>query len=259
VRLLPAIVCLLVCSTGQAETVRPGRNNLSIRGQDQDIYFYSGSAGSKWSKPPVLFLPGDGGWRGAAVSIAETISSWGYDVYGFDTKRYLESFTPGNATLEPPQMGQDMESLGQWISARNPGRSVVIGWSQGAGMGVLAIASDGGKYLFQGLITLGMPESAVLGWKWKDTLAVLARREPDEPHFAIDPLLPAISPLPLWMIHATGDEYTRPEIARRLFASAKEPKRIQIIEGGNHRFDGRREEFFQSLKEGLAWVTGRSR
>jgi len=49
------------------------------------------------SSVAVIFLPGDGGWRGTAVAMGRTIASWGYDVYGFDTKKYLAAFTISGA------------------------------------------------------------------------------------------------------------------------------------------------------------------
>jgi fermentation-respiration switch protein FrsA (DUF1100 family) len=105
-----------------------------------------------------------------------------------------------------------------------------------------------------GVLALGLPESAVLGWSWKDTLAVVARREPDEPRFSVKPLLPAVSPTPLCMIHASQDEYTTAAMTRSLYILANQPKRLVEIEGGNHRFDGKRAELFQALREGLEWV-----
>lgn len=109
------------------------------------------------------------------------------------------------------------------------------------------------------MITLGLPESAVLGWQWKDTLAVLARREPDEPHFPVRPLLASLAPAPLLMIHGCEDEYTRPAEAREMFALAREPKRLVEIRGANHRFDGRRDELFRAVQEGLAWMASPAR
>ncbi|HWR54794.1 MAG TPA: AcvB/VirJ family lysyl-phosphatidylglycerol hydrolase, partial [Bryobacteraceae bacterium] len=81
---LTAIVALALASgcAAQGDEARI----VSIRGVPQDVYHY-GSGGRH--RGTVMFLPGDGGWRGFAVNVAEEMASWGYDVYGFDTKRYL--------------------------------------------------------------------------------------------------------------------------------------------------------------------------
>src|SRR6185295_8774725 len=80
-----------------AATHTPGRNSAWVRSQAQDIYFYPAQGALRGS---VLFVPGDGGWRGFAIDIAQVIAQGGYDVYGLDTKRYLESFTGRTALRE---------------------------------------------------------------------------------------------------------------------------------------------------------------
>jgi len=223
---------------------------LVIRGKNQSVALLASATGNH--DRAILFLPGDGGWRGMAIRIAETMTRWGYDVYGFDTKRYLESFSENGTSLTPDLMRQDIQTAARWIRARGARRVVIVGWSQGAAMGVLAATDkpDG----IDGVITLGLPQSAVLGWNWKDSLTVLARREPDEPHFSVGPLMRRLAPVPLWMIHGTEDEYTTPEQARILFAGARDPRRLVEIQGGNHHFDGRLAEFYRALQEGLEWV-----
>ena len=202
----------------------------------------------------VIFLPGDGGWRGAAVSMARTIASWGYEVFGFDTKKYLEGFSQDGANLSREQMTADMRFVADRVGSLTKKRVILVGWSQGAGMAVAAASGAQARGPVYGVVTLGLPQSAVLGWDWKATLAVIARREPDQPSFAVKPLLPRVAPAPLWMIHGAQDEYTTPEVARSLFDVASEPKRIEEIPGANHRFDGHQDELYISLKKGLAWI-----
>lgn len=206
----------------------------------------------------VMFLSGDGGWRGAAVSMCRTIASWGYDVYAFDTKKYLESFSEAGSRLSLGEMASDLRMLASRVAGISNRRVILAGWSQGAGMAVAAAsgAVERGEPI-QGILTLGLPESAVLGWDWKATLAVIARREPDLPSFEVKPLLPGVAPAPLWMIHGTEDEYTARVAARRLFETAGEPKRLEEIQGANHRFDGHTDEMYQSVRKGLKWVASR--
>jgi pimeloyl-ACP methyl ester carboxylesterase len=131
---------------------------------------------------------------------------------------------------------------------------ILVGWSQGAGMAVAAVSGGQARSPIHGVITLGLPESAVLGWDWKATLAIVARRDPDQPTFPVKPLLGNIAPTPIWMIHGSEDEYTTPETARELFQAVSAPKQLREIGGANHRFDGHQDELFRSLKEGLEWI-----
>ncbi len=206
------------------------------------------------STTAVIFLPGDGGWRGAAVSMGRTIAGWGYDVYGFDTKKYLETFSDSGLKLSPKDLASDVRLVASQVSGASHRRVVLVGWSQGASMSIAAVSGLKSPSQISGVVTLGLPETGVLGWDWKATLAIIARREPDQPTFAVKPLLPGASPMPVWMIHGTEDEYTTPEIARSLFQSTQEPKRLEEIQGANHRFDGHQDELYRSLKKGLSWI-----
>jgi type IV secretory pathway VirJ component len=202
----------------------------------------------------VLFLPGDGGWRGAAVRMAQTIASWGYDVYGFDTKKYLEE-TSTVAVRSTDTLAADMRSLAEQINAVAKKPVLIVGWSQGAAMAVAAGAGLKNGSPIRGVLTLGLPEAGVLGWDWRATLSSLARREPAEPCFPTSPLLPLLTPTKVWMIYGLHDEYTRPDNERALFRAASEPKRLQEIAGANHRFDGHQDELFRSMKAGLQWMS----
>jgi pimeloyl-ACP methyl ester carboxylesterase len=228
---------------------------LSLRGKAQSIVRLQPTAGA--SRVTVVFLPGDGGWRGAAVTMARKILTWGYDVYGFDTKKYLETFSRDGSTLTQNQLAGDLRSLAEQLRRGSPRPVIFVGWSQGAGMAVAAAsASSQARSPIHGVVTVGLPESAVLGWDWKATLATIARREPDQPTFLVKPLLSNIAPVPVWMIHGSDDEYTSLQAERVLFQAMNEPKRLEEITGANHRFDGHEDQFYRSLKAGLEWIAG---
>jgi fermentation-respiration switch protein FrsA (DUF1100 family) len=231
-----------------------GKNAVSIRGQVQDIYYYPAKASGGYHIP-VLFVPGDGGWRGFAVEIAQTMSQWGYDVYGLDTKRYLESFT-GKTALKESDVMSDFGRIAAWIHDRHTGRIVLAGWSEGAGLCLLGASPSENKELFSGVITLGLPEQNTLGWRLADYLTWITKRSPNEPVFRSMDYMSTIAPLRLWMLQSTRDEYVPIEVSRSLFTAAQEPKKFFVIEATNHRFDGNRSELFQLLKEGLQWLTG---
>ncbi|MEI9812191.1 MAG: AcvB/VirJ family lysyl-phosphatidylglycerol hydrolase [Acidobacteriota bacterium] len=202
----------------------------------------------------VLFLPGDGGWGGLAVTMGRQIASWGYVVYGFETKSYLEMFSQDGRTLSREQMAEDVRTLASSIAGTTHLPVILVGWSQGAAMAVAAAADSKKAGEVRGVLTLGLPESAVLGWDWKATLAIIARREPNQPHFAVLPLLPKIAPKPIWMVHGTEDEYTPPRAARAQFDAASEPKKLEVIGDADHRFSGHRDALYASIKRGLAWI-----
>lgn len=248
---------LLVCAVFVPVLLFAGEETLPLTVRGKALNLTRLQPTQTVTKTAVIFLPGDGGWRGAAVTMAKTIASWGYDVYGFDTKKYLESFSVDGAKLSQDQMAVDMKVLSEhvWSTANKP--VLFVGWSQGAGMAVLAASRDPSRSRIRGVLTLGLPRSAVLGWDWKATLATVARREPDEPAFLVKPLLANMAQMPIWMIYGSADEYTNTESVRDLFTAASQPKRLQTVLGANHRFDGHEDELYRSLKEGLEWIAAR--
>jgi dienelactone hydrolase len=248
-----AIPLLLALSFG-ATHVLAAETTMTVQVRGRTFSMAQLAPSNKTSEVAVIFLPGDGGWRGAAVSMSRTISSWGYDVFGFDTKKYLETFSEGGRKLASEELAADVRLVANQVAGPSQRRVVLVGWSQGASMSVAAVSGIKSRSPIHGVVTLGLPESGVLGWDWKATLAIIARREPDQPTFPVKPLLPAASPVPVWMIHGTDDEYTTSEVARSLYEVTSEPKRLEEITGANHRFDAHQDELYRSLKKGLAWV-----
>lgn len=239
----------MLCAA-QPVPLRPGRNSIPVRGVPQAVYYYSGGAG-RLDRPCILFLPGDGGWRGFAVTVATQLAAWGYDVYGLDTRAYLEGFT-GRTVLKEEDVAMDMRSLAEAVRGKR--QVVLLGWSEGAGLLVLGAAAPA-KDAYAGLITMGLGDKNVLAWRFVDNITYLTKRPPNEPGFSALRYMSRISPLPLVMMQSANDEYVGRDEANRLFNMAAEPKRLVLIEAQNHRFDGAQPEFFRQLKQALEWIT----
>lgn len=251
-RILISVAAMATCLAASAPAaVHPGRNKLSLREQEQEIYFYP-AAGVGW-QGTVLFTPGDGGWRGFAVIIAETLAASGYDVYGLDTHRYLESFT-GPRVLKTSEIAADFRQIAAWIAEGKAGRVVLLGWSEGAGLSLAAAADPRNKDIFGGVIAVGTSEQNILAWHWSDMMAQLRKKLPNEPTFASADYVGRVTPLPLFMIASSGDEYVSTEATRKLFSVASDPKRLAVVEASDHKYAGAKEEFFGTLREALQWV-----
>ena len=234
-----------------AENPILGKNEVTIRGQRQKVYFYRAQGSGPHRK--VLFAPGDGGWRGFAITITEELAKAGYDVYCIDTRRYLESFT-GPAPLSPAQISVDFKQLARWIQQGSQEHILLAGWSEGAGLELAATADADNRTLFDGLVAIGMPEYNVLAWRWTDIGAQIAKTLPHEPTFKSGDFVAKVSPLPLFVIASTSTEYITPEATRALFSQAREPKRLVMIDARDHKYSGNTEGFFRALREGLNWI-----
>lgn len=247
-----AVACafvLIACIPSLGQAPAPGRNNLSIRGQAQDVYFFPGAGTGPHRK--VLFAPGDGGWRGFAITIAEQLASAGYDVYGLDTRRYLKSMT---GSLNPAQIASDFAQIARWLVQGSSERVLLVGWSEGAGLALAAGADPSSRNTYGGLVFIGMTEFNILGWRWRDVGAEIVKKLPNEPTFKSADYIMRVAPLPVFMIASTHDEYISVSATQQLFSTARDPKRLVMIEADDHKYSGKTDEFFHSLKEGLTWI-----
>lgn len=231
----------------------PGKNALIIRGQPQDVYFYP-AQGAPANAQKVLFLCGDGGWEGLSLSIAAEMAKAGYDVYGFDTKRYLESFTTDNGALKDTDVQQDLAQVAKWMQTRWRERVTLVGQSEGAGLAVLAAAAPNNQDVFNGVIALGLSSTAELGWSLRDDVTYITHADPNEPLVRATDYLPKVVPLPFCMIQSSVDQFITKQEVDALFATAQQPKLYKVVEAQNHSFAGNLDGFFQALREGLAWV-----
>lgn len=248
---LGALAILLLATVASAETAAPGRNTVTIRSHKQKIHYYPATGARVNQK--ILFAPGDGGWHGWAITVAETMARWGYDVYGLDTKAYLDSFT-GKTALTETDVMNDFREIAEWMTDRSGERVTLVGWSAGAALGVLGAAGDGNKKTFTGLVVFGLGDENVLAWHWWDNVISLVKK-PNVPTFRVADYMAKVAPLPLLVIQSGHDEYVSLDEANRLFAVADEPKRFVLVQAHNHSFGGNRDGFYGTLREGVQWVS----
>jgi len=245
-------LCWATLAAAQPPTQEPvpGKNDVTIRGEHQEVYYLPATGNPL--RRTILYAPGIGGWKGWAITVGETMASWGYDVYGLDTKVYLDSFTTKSSNLSEADITRDMQALGEWASRGSTTPVIFVGWSEGAGVGVLALAGAE-KKPFVGLATFGLEDSNVIAWHWSENLTSIVKK-PHEPTFQASDYMEKIAPLPLMMIQSTHDQYVDVDEAKRLFAVAHDPKRFELVQADNHRFDGNHDQFFLVLREGLQWI-----
>ncbi len=247
-----AVILCLLPATALAE-LHPELNHVAIRGQQQNLYFFPAAKVGSGSKGTVLFSPGDGGWRGFAISVAQHIAAAGYDTYGFDTRLYLSSFTTKENTLNPSDVMRDYGELIRLIQGKNRSPVLLVGWSEGAGLDLLAAVAAENTALIAGFVAIGLPTRSILGWRSADTLTWITKRLPKEPTFASSDYLGKLE-VPFFMIHSRGDEFTPVSDAEQMFNLPKSRKRLIVLNARNHRFDGAHDEFFANLANGLEWI-----
>jgi pimeloyl-ACP methyl ester carboxylesterase len=222
---------------------------FTIRGKTQDIHIY-GTSGN----PPIIVSSGDGGWFGFSVSVANFLAEQGYFVIGFNSKRYLESFTTKESTLKIADVSRDYQTLLDYSMQSNSTPPILVGISEGAGLSLLAATLPENKSKIKGLLLLGLPNENELAWKWSDFKIWFTHKTPNEPIFRADEVISKVSPVPFAEIHSTHDEFISLEDEKKIFALAQPPKKMWAIEAKNHRFSDNRETLEHNLLEALQWI-----
>jgi type IV secretory pathway VirJ component len=227
---------------------------ITIRGKTLTLTYYAPEGGAP--KGTIFMGSGDVGWVGLAVDLAEFLSRQQYAVVGINVRQYLAAFTSGKSHVEPAQVGGDYAAIAQLMRSRGtlPGPVVVSGVSEGAALAVLAGADSANHAWIKGVITMGLPPTAELAWRWSDAASWITKKDPNEPSFEPKTVIASVSPLPLWMIQSTKDEYVTEQDYRVFENAARPPKRLVLIEANNHRFTNRLEELHKQFLAGLAWI-----
>jgi type IV secretory pathway VirJ component len=232
----------------------PATEPLTIRGQEQSVRVYGKRGG-----PVAVVASGDGGWVHLGPYVAEFLSSKGYFVVGFDSKAYLSSFTKGGTTLSTTDVPGDFAVLVDYASKGAIAAPVLCGVSEGAALAVLATTNDITKAKVAGVIALGLPDQAELGWRFRDSMIYVTKGVPKEPLFSTAEVIGKLAPLPLVAIHSTRDEFVSVDDITRVMSRALEPKQLWLIEATDHRFSGKEQELDQKLLDAIAWMKTRRR
>jgi fermentation-respiration switch protein FrsA (DUF1100 family) len=225
-------------------------DTVTLRGQAQTVRLY----GTRGSGDPVIVSSGDGGWIHLGPYVAELLAAKGFFVIGFDARAYLAGFTSGSATLRPQDEPGDYRLLCQYAARGSDKKVILIGVSEGAGLSVLAATDPQTKPAIGGVVGLGLPDLNELGWRWRDALIYITHGVPKEPTFSAAAIVNRVSPIRLALIHSTQDEFVPLAEVQKVFAAAREPKKLLIVKASNHRFSDNLPDFGRRLLEALDWV-----
>ena len=122
-------------------------------------------------------------------------------------------------------------------------------------MAVLAAAAPENHSWIAGAITMGLPATAEIAWRWSDFTTWFTKHDAAEPSIKARDFLAAVSPLPLVMIQSTRDEYVPSADYRDLESVARAPYQQVLIDASNHRFTDKMQELKQAFDRALSWIS----
>jgi alpha-beta hydrolase superfamily lysophospholipase len=250
---LPVCLGLAVLVTLAVPARAATTEKLDIRGQAVGLSVYPARGQARGT---IIMASGDVGWVGLAASLADEYSAEGYIVLGLNVRQYLSAFTSSKAHLQPSDVPGDYRAILAFARDNSLlARPVIVsGVSEGAALAVLAASDAHNHDWIDGVITMGLPPTAELAWRWSDSLTWITKRDAAEPSFAPHEVIGSVSPVPLYMIQSTRDEYVTPADYERFRVKARDPKQLVLIDASNHRFTDRRKELSAAFTQGLAWI-----
>ncbi len=244
-------ILFLCLATAPCIAASSSKVTTRLRGVDQTLYYFAPQSPEK--NEVILVLSGDGGWHGFIIDVAAHLASAGFPTFGVDSKDYLESLSKPNA-LEPNQVTSDLAELLRFVLGRTgKTQGILVGWSEGAGLCVLGGLDKEGRNSLLGVVAIGLPERNELAWRMSDAIIYITKKVPNEPTFRSEDYIASVSPLPLVMIQSTHDDFVPEDVAKKLFAAAKDPKRQVFVQARNHHYEGGEAEFYQALDRAVNW------
>ncbi|WP_434387632.1 alpha/beta hydrolase [Melittangium boletus] len=163
------------------------------------------------------------------VDRPKRLANLGYDVLVFDYRGW------GMSTNVPPTeaglLADSRAALG-WLSARAglpPERLVYYGRSFGT-----AVATQLAAHHPPTGLVLESPFSSVEGLMRDSSHMDLPAGFLSQSAWDTEGRLRALEGVPLLLLHGTEDDFVRPEFSDRLYAVAREPKRLVRVDGANH-------------------------
>lgn len=258
----PAFPCRIVLAVAFALLAVPSwatvgeRVDVTVRGKVVALSIYRPIPPAVKVKGTVIMGSGDVGWLGLAASMAAFLSDEGYVVVGINIRRYLSTFTTRDSHLTPSVAPDDYAAIAAYLRTHDLLKSpvVVSGVSEGAAFAILAASTAASHAWISGVITMGLPATAELAWRWSDFTTWLTKRDAIEPSFAPKDFIASVSPVPLCMIQSTKDEYVTEAEYRELIAAARAPKKLVLINASNHRFTDRLPDLHREYLAALAWI-----
>jgi len=185
-------------------------------------------ASPKEAKGTVVHLHGNAQnmtshWRFAAFVLAR-----GYNLFTFDYRGYGDSepvqpdpkgvFEDSIAAFDYLRSREDIDAGNLFVFGQSLGGMLAIAASAASPAGIRAVLAEAPIHSYSMMVQEKMPDARL---RFDDTYTAGA-------------FVAKLAPIPLLLIHGTGDTIVRYTHSARLLAEAGEPKRLAAIKGGDH-------------------------
>ena len=242
-------VTVAACATHAAPRSRALRTfDTQVDVHERPLTVHVTSDPSRPTEDLLIYVTGDGGWRGKDREVYTQLQLWGYSVAGFSAPEYLKSLPGEEGTTTPSRLASDFSQIIQ--SARSALELpdsvpvVLVGVSRGADLAVVAAGQSGLQSEIGGVVAIGLTREEEYVHRRRRTTEALE----------LYAYLPRLGDIPLSLIQSTGDNYVPADEARVMFGDDTPVRRFHAVEARNHSFSNARPALYATLRSSLAWL-----
>jgi predicted alpha/beta hydrolase family esterase len=202
-------------------------------------------------EPIVLYVTGDGGWRGADPLVFRSLVHWGYPTVGFEARDYLDHLgdeSPRTTRRLAHDYGRIIADAEHALGLRADTPALLVGFSRGAALAVLAAGQHSLRRRLAGVVAVALVDEE--GTVHAEDAAPIAPRRPLDPYAELS----RVGALPVEVIQSTNDRYVDAGAARQRFGPDTPTRRLVAVTSDGHTFSGARDALLVQLEEALRWI-----
>jgi type IV secretory pathway VirJ component len=230
----------LVLATATA-TVATSRGDQTLA-----LYAPAAAADRAGTKPHVLVLSGEGGWRGFDVQLATWLSDSGYWVGGVDCLKYFRKPQDDRTELAT-DVARYADALARASGSAANARIVLVGYSFGADLAPWIAGAGNHDKRIAALVLIGPDLKGSLEARVVELLGFA----PNAHTFDTEQALADARAISVLFLHGGDDNESA---APALAASFKGHKKLTVVPGATHHFAGHEDELKRALVDGLRQI-----
>jgi type IV secretory pathway VirJ component len=213
------------------------------------VYPPSRASAPPASRPLVLVLSGEGGWREFDDKLATWLSSEGYWVGGIDCLKYFWKPQDDRSALAM-DVGRYARALTAAAGGTKNARFVLAGFSFGADLAPWVAGADGRAFDVAAMVLIGPDLKGSLEARVTEILGFA----PKAHTFDTAGALTDAHAVPVLFVHGGKDENSA---APKLAAAFPGKKALAVIPGASHHFAGHEDELKRAIVDGIEQLLSR--